>query len=226
MRLQLHLTPNTQPVPFNHLHQLTGALHKWLGPNHLHDGLSLYSFGWLKDANVQKEGLAFRKGTTWNISFFDSQAAKKVVGALMDIPEVAFGMRVAEVHLMPVPPFGERFSFRTDGSAVIARRKREDSSREYLLWDNPAADQALTRVLEKKLMAAGFTGNDLEVSVRFDRTYANARTRKITIEKNNHKIEHKGSECPVIVEGTPEAVRFAWLVGIGELTGSGFGGVR
>ena len=36
-------------------------------------------------------------------------------------------------------------------------------------------------------------------------------------------IQHKGSICPVIIEGTPEALQFAWLVGVGELTGSGKG---
>jgi CRISPR/Cas system endoribonuclease Cas6 (RAMP superfamily) len=30
----------------------------------------------------------------------------------------------------------------------------------------------------------------------------------------------------VVVEGTPEAVRFAWTVGVGELTGSGFGALQ
>lgn len=47
MRLHLRLSPNTTPVSFDHLHQLTGALHKWLGENEVHDELSLYSFGWL-----------------------------------------------------------------------------------------------------------------------------------------------------------------------------------
>jgi CRISPR-associated endoribonuclease Cas6 len=221
MRLQLHLTPNTQPVPFNHLHQLTGALHKWLGPNDIHDGLSLYSFGWLKEALIQKGGLAFPKGSRWNVSFYNVDTAKRAVQGLMDFPDVAFGMRVAEVRLLPVPDFGSQYNFRTDGSAIIARREREDKSREYLFWDNPLADSALTAVMQRKLIAAGFNGRDLEISIRFDRRYPKARTRKITIKN----IEHKGSECPVVVEGTPEAVRFAWLVGIGELTGSGFGGV-
>jgi CRISPR-associated endoribonuclease Cas6 len=221
MRLQLHLTPNTQPVPFNHLHQLTGALHKWLGHNDLHDGLSLYSFGWLKNAEMRNGHLQFRRGTLWNVSFSDMAVAKKVVGGLIDQPEVAYGMKVAEVRLLPPPDFGSRFVFRTDGSAVLTRRTREDNTREYLLWDNPLANQALTALLRKKLQTAGFTGSHLDVAVAFDRQYAKARTRKITIKN----IEHKGSECPVVVEGTPEAVHFAWLVGIGELTGSGFGGV-
>jgi CRISPR/Cas system endoribonuclease Cas6 (RAMP superfamily) len=30
----------------------------------------------------------------------------------------------------------------------------------------------------------------------------------------------------VVVTGTPEAVQFAWTVGVGELTGSGFGALK
>ncbi len=42
MRLNLRLTGNTTPVPFDHLHHRTGALHKWLGShNPEHEGLSL-----------------------------------------------------------------------------------------------------------------------------------------------------------------------------------------
>lgn len=50
MRLHLKLSANSQPVNFNHLPVLAGALHKWLGPNSEHDGLSLYSFSWLQGA--------------------------------------------------------------------------------------------------------------------------------------------------------------------------------
>ncbi len=37
---------------------------------------------------------------------------------------------------------------------------------------------------------------------------------------------YKTSECPVIVEGTPDAVQVAWLVGVGELTGMGLGALK
>jgi CRISPR/Cas system endoribonuclease Cas6 (RAMP superfamily) len=56
MRLHLSLTPNTEPVPFNYQHQLTGALHKWLGENELHDKISLYSFSWLRGRAERVDG--------------------------------------------------------------------------------------------------------------------------------------------------------------------------
>ena len=223
MRLQLHLTPNTQPVPFDHLHCLTGAIHKWLGPNNdLHDGLSLYSFGWLRGGESRKNGLSFPKGAVWSISFFEDDSARKLLKGLLNEPSVAFGMDVLEVQEVAPPDFQSKHHFLTDGSAIVVRQKRSDASREYMLWDNPVTDEVLTQSFRRKLSAAGFLGDDLNAQVRFDRAYANARTRKITIKGT----QHRGSECPVIIEGTPDTQYFAWTAGLGELTGSGFGALR
>ena len=222
MRLQLQLTPNTQPVPFDHLHQLTGALHKWLGQNDIHDGLSLYSFGWLRGGEQQKDRLTFPKGATWNISFYDGDKARQLLRGMLDKPELGFGMDLLEIREVDPPAFQEQHYFMTDGSAIVVRQKRPDGSRAYLLWDDPATDDALTQSFRRKLTTAGFDGEDLDVTVRFDRDYHSARTRKIAI-KGTH---HRGSECPVIIAGTPEAQYFAWTAGLGELTGSGFGALR
>lgn len=222
MRLQLQLTPNTQPVPFDHLHQLTGALHKWLGQNDIHDGLSLYSFGWLRGGEQQKGRLIFSRGATWNISFYDDDKARQLLKGMLDKPQLGFGMDLLEIREVNPPAFQEQHYFMTDGSAIVVRQKRPDGSRAYLLWDDPATDEALTQSFRRKLTTAGFSGDDLAVNVSFDRTYQNARTRKIAI-KGTH---HRGSECPVIIEGTPDAQYFAWTAGLGELTGSGFGALR
>ncbi len=222
MRVQLVLSPNTESLPFNHLHQLTGTIHKWLGENAVHDGLSMYSFGWLRGGEVRKGSLEFQKGANWNISFFDDELAKQLLKGVLNEPSVAYGMQVLQVNEIAPLFFGKQHIFHTDGSAILARQKRADNTREYLFWDSLAANELLTNLLRKKLSQAGFTREHLNVRVAFDRTYSNPRTRKISIRN----IEHKGSECPVIIEGTPEAIHFAWLVGIGDLTGSGFGALR
>ncbi|WP_181308511.1 CRISPR-associated endoribonuclease Cas6 [Rufibacter sp. XAAS-G3-1] len=220
MRIQLKLSPNTQSVPFNHLYQLTHRLHYWLGPeNALHDGLSLYSFGWLRGGTVKRGALAFPAGATWQISFYSEEATRKLLMGIINEPELFFGMRVYEVQELATPAFGEQYRFLADGP-VIARQVRPDGTREYLLHDSPAADVALTATLRHKLEKAGLSAEG--VSVAFDRSFLTPRHKLMEIKG----IQHKGSLCPVIVEGSPEAVQFAWLVGAGELTGSGFGGLR
>lgn len=221
MRLNLRLTGNTAPVPFDHLHQLTGALHKWLGPdNPEHRGLSLYSFGWLEGAKPQGGALAFPRGAAWFLSFHGPDAARRALDGILRDPEVAYGMRVFQAQEQPVPAFSGCYRFAVAGP-VLARIPRPGGGREYLLWDDPRAGEVLSRVLRSKLRAAGFTGEDLETTVEFDRMHAGARSKLVTI----NDIHHKASLCPVVT-GTPEAVRFAWEVGAGELTGSGFGALR
>ena len=220
MRIQLRLSPTKQLVPFNHLHQLTQRLHHWLGPeNSLHDGLSLYSFGWLRGGTVKRGALSFSNGATWQISFYADEASKKLLMGIINEPELFSGMRVYEVQELPNPSFAEQQRFLADGP-VIARQVRTDGSREYLLHDSPAADAALTATLRHKLDKAGLSSDG--VSVAFDRNYLNPKHKLVEIKG----IRHKGSLCPVVVKGSPEAVQFAWLVGAGELTGSGFGALN
>ncbi|WP_114781223.1 CRISPR-associated endoribonuclease Cas6 [Botryobacter ruber] len=224
MRIQLKLSPNTQQVPFNHLHELTKRLHHWLGPeNELHDGLSLYSFGWLRGGERIGNGLWFPNGSSWNISFHESEQGINLVKGILADRKAFFGMEVDKALEMPYPNFFEKQLFKVDG-AVVARKLRDDKTKEYLLFDNPEADDVLTRVLRKKMLAAGFSNEETELThVKFLRdNKGNPRVRKLSIKG----IDHKGSSCPVIVEGTPASTRFAWLVGIGELTGSGFGALQ
>ena len=224
MRIQLKLSPNTQQVPFNHLHELTQRLHRWLGPeNALHNGLSLYSFGWLKGGERVGNGLWFPHGASWNVSFHDSEQGIQLAKGILADRNAFFGMQVDKALEMPFPKFNEKQLFLVDG-AVVARKTRDDRTKEYLLFDNSEADAVLTRVLRKKMLAAGFSNEETEATTaKFSRdSGSKPRKRKITIKG----IDHKGSICPVIVEGTPASSRFAWLVGVGELTGSGFGALQ
>jgi len=226
MRLNLTLSPNSDPVPFNHLHKLTGTLHKWLGSdNDLHDGPSLYSVGWLKGGQGDGGALAFPDGARWRLSFYSDQAAKSALEGILDDPSVFAGMRVTEAQQQTTPSFSSGYRFAVD-APVVTRRRRDDGSREYLLYDDERADATLTQTLVRKMEAANLEVDPSDVQVRFDREHDGAHTKLATIEKGGHEIKHKGSVCPVIVEGPPKVPRFAWNVGIGELTGSGFGGLK
>lgn len=218
MRLQLQLSPNTKPVPFNHLHQLTGALHKWLGENNIHDGLSLYSFGWLRGGEKVGNYLHYPHGAIWNVGFYDSQHAWSLAKGIIQDDQLGYGMKVKKALELPIPAFTASHTFLVDGMVVV-RKKRSDDTREYLFWDNPQADDLLTGLLQKKLQKAGFSPEHQQVSVQFDRSYTKARIKLVDIKGT----KHKGSSCPVIISGSPEAISFAWKVGIGELTGSGLG---
>lgn len=215
MRIQLLLSPNAEAVPFNHLHKLTGCLHKWMGPNKVHDNLSLYSFGWLQGGKPKNGALYFPQGARWNLSFYDGDMARKVLMGIINDPTLFAGIRVAEVQEIAVPKFGEQFRFLADGPVLVRNYNQEDK-RVYLLHDMPEADRRLTEIMQRKLQSAGLP---TDIKLRFDRTYPKPKTKLLEVKG----IKHTGNLCPVVVEGPPEAVQFAWLVGAGELTGSGFG---
>lgn len=219
MRLHLRLSPNTVPVPFDHLAQLTGALHKWLGPNEVHDGLSLYSFGWLSGGRAQDGRVQFASGATWSVSFYDDVLGKRFLASVLANPTVAFGIRAEEVQLCDEPEFQGAHRFLT-ASPVLTRRNRDDGGRDHLRFDDPGATDTLTRTFHTKLTAAGLPGDG--ASVEFDREFRGAKTKLCRVKGN----DFRANACPVLATGSPEQLRLLWLCGAGDLTGSGFGALR
>jgi CRISPR-associated endoribonuclease Cas6 len=219
MRIKLKLTPNTQKFPFNYQHELTGVVHKWLGQNDLHGQISLMSYGWLRGGKAVQGGLDFPFGAEWFISFWNEQAAKTMLAGLLKYPDTCYGMRVSEAALMETPAFGNLHLFNAS-SPVLTRKNINDRERQELFYTEPEATETLTRTLMTRLETAGLESKGVRVA--FDRNNQRAKTKMITYKGNHHRV----SLCPVWVEGTPDQIAFAWHVGIGELTGSGFGGVE
>lgn len=219
MRLHLQLSPNREPVPFNYQHALTGAFHKWLGQdNELHDRISLYSFGWLDGGRMTNNHLAFPRGAQWRISFHDETLIEDFVNRALREPEVCYGMRLTAISQQATPHFGSRYHFKV-GSPVLARAPDADGRIKHLIYSDPEADDVLTATLHRKMDAAGLDAQHKTTRVCFDRAYRGAKTKLVRVKE----ISSRASVCPVIVEGTPDAVAFAWTVGVGHSTGSGFG---
>jgi CRISPR-associated endoribonuclease Cas6 len=224
MRIQLQLSPNIKPVPFSYLVDLRTALHTWLGPNDIHDDLSLYSLGWLKGGEKIGKNLYFPNGATWNLGFYNSDLGWDLAKGIIKDKHLAYGMKVEKALELPIPKFDTPTRFAVDG-AVLIRDSRPDGSRECVLWNDIRSDVILTQKLVQKMQKAGLDAHHHAVRVKFDRSYTKAREKLMVVKRmpGGKDIQHKGSVCPIIVEGTPEAIQFAWLVGVGELTGSGFG---
>lgn len=215
MRIHLQLSPNQEVVPFNYQSQVVGRMHKWLGENEWHDQTSLYSFSWLSGGKASKKGLDFKKGSSWFISAFDQSMLKALVSGIQDQPELAWGMMVRQITIQDTPSFGEREYFRV-GSPVFVKEKAGDKIHFYRYSDTKA-DGLLTQTLHTKLQRAGLSSDGASVS--FDRDYLRPKTKKVTYKG----IDNIANFCPVIVQGTPEQIAFAWNVGVGNSTGIGFG---
>ena len=222
MRLHLALTPNRTPVPFAYPHRLIGAFHKWLGINELHDRLSLYSLSWLDGSRAVNGHLEFPHEARWFLSAHDDERLERLVDGILASPAVCCGMRVHKVEQQPTPDFGPRYVFKV-GSPVLARGPDENGKDRHYTYDDPASDAILTATLRHKMDVAGLDAAHKNVTVAFDRNYRQAKTKLVTFKDG---IQMRANICPVIIEGTPEALRFAWNVGVGHGTGSGFGSLR
>jgi CRISPR/Cas system endoribonuclease Cas6 (RAMP superfamily) len=88
MRLHFTLSPNTEPVPFDYQHRLTGIFHKWLKENSLHDRISLYSLSWLDGSFARNGSLHFPNGARWFVSFHEEEYAEKLVGGALLQPKI------------------------------------------------------------------------------------------------------------------------------------------
>src|SRR5690606_26453665 len=211
-------TANTEPIPYNYQSSLVGAFHKWLGPNEIHDDISLYSLSWLSHGVAGKSGLDFPNGSTFYVSAPHTELLKKMIDGVFKGQDIRWGMKVREVILQPTPEFGESRRFLVQ-SPVLIKRNREEGGQQYFFHSDDKADEYLTETMHYKLSKAGLT-HDIEVM--FDPDYENPKSKKIQY----NGIDIKGTLCPVIVKGDPEAVSFAWDVGIGNSTGIGFGALK
>ncbi len=219
MRLNLRTTPNMKPVPFNYQRKLVGTFHKWMGKNDLHDTLSLYSLGWLSGGKATKGALDFKAGAHWSISSPDSDVLLKLINSIQAEPTIAYGMEVNEILVQHEPIFQSEARFVLQ-SPVLIKRTLEDKVEKYYYHTDDEAGALLSETLAHKLKQAG--KEHLKASVGFDRTYPKAQLKMI----NYNGVHIKGSICPIIIKGDPEAIAFAWNVGIGNSTGIGFGALK
>ena len=216
MRIYLKLSKNLEPVPFSYQQNLVGAFHKWVGINNIHDGLSLYSMSWLSQGRSEKgKSLNFDNGAVWFISSPDVSLIKQIIKGIQQSPEVAFGMYINEVVIKQTPKFPNSTRFNV-ATPVLVRNKEENGVKHYG-FDEEKANELLTNTLAKKLSKAGI--KDDTISVVFDKNYWKAKRKLITYKG----VGNKANLCPVIITGSPEAVAFAWDVGVGHSTGIGFG---
>jgi CRISPR-associated endoribonuclease Cas6 len=218
MRIFIRIRSDNKPVPFNYQPILTGAIHKWIGVNEIHDKTSMYSFSWLDGGSKNGDHLIFEKETNFDFSSYDKNLLKKVIAGIQLDPTINYGLEVSEVVITKTPLFRDKEIFHVSSPVLVKRREQDKEI--HFTYDQVETDHLLTETLKTKLRRAGLDDNNVHVA--FDRGYPGAKT-KIVYYKN---IGNKTSICPVIIEGSKEQIAFAWNVGVGNSTGIGFGALK
>jgi CRISPR-associated endoribonuclease Cas6 len=219
VRLHLYLEASSV-VDFDHLPALKGAFHRWTGHNTaLHDGLSLYSYSWLRGGRGTRGGLRFGQGAHWSIAAHDPAVIHDIISGVISKPGLDHDLVVRDARIQTVPDFeaGERH-FRVLSPVFIKDEVEKGKPADHLLPGHPRADELLTETLRHKLRQAGL--DDAGATVRFDPAYiAMAKTKVFQYKA----VRCRASVCPVLVSGTAKQLRFAWCVGVGHSTGIGCG---
>lgn len=216
MRLNIDISPNKTILPFDHSHLLSGTIHKWLGnENKWHGSIALYSYSWLNGGRKGSGGLYFPQGAKCFISAYSKDFIKTILKGILDDPDLFCGMKVLNVTIIEDPVFREETYFSV-GSPVLIKKRIKDGI-QHVLYDHTDAEHLMTETMITKMKTVGMDSNG--VNVRFDTNYLKAHTKLV----NYKGIKNKASICPVIINGTPEQLAFAWNVGVGNSTGIGFG---
>ena len=219
MRLHLYLDAR-QAVPFDYLPALKSAFHRWAGHNDaLHDGLSLYSYGWLRGGRAGRGGIRFAEGAHWFISAPDDALVRTLVSGAFRAPALDLGLTVREINMQAAPAFaaGEQ-AFRVASPVFIKHEPDKSRPADHLLPGHELADELLTATLRHKLRQAGL--DETGAAVRFDPAFVATAKSKLFKYK---QVQCRGSICPVLVSGSAEQIQFSWEVGVGHSTGIGCG---
>ncbi|QOJ27506.1 MAG: CRISPR-associated endoribonuclease Cas6 [Ignavibacteriales bacterium] len=220
MRFLIKTTPNLEIVPFNYQQKLLGVFHKWLGEeNPHHDQLSLYSVGWLWGSKSHREGFIFQDGADWSISAWDEKIQTRLTNAITLDQELFCGMRIKEIKTMKTPEFGNDYTFKTL-SPILARIKRENGTTEHLTYLHDNFPERLKQILLKKANHAKLELSDFSIII--EKNFKGNRIKVVTL----NKVGNKANFVKVRMQGDENAIKFAWCVGLGESTGSCFGGLR
>lgn len=219
MRLYIKLSKNTEIIPFNYQHLLTGVVNKWIGEeNEEHGKRSLHSFSWLQNTVSTKNGINLNRDAYFFISAHDVDLIKRITKGILDNPDTFCGSRVVDVQIKETPSFSNEERFFLNSPILI--RKRMNAKTKHVIYKEEDFETLLTENMKGKLKLAGLTPDDF--SVELDRSYAFPQTKLVDYKG----IKNKTTLAPVIIKGSPAQIAFAWEVGLGNSTGIGFGAIK
>lgn len=216
MRIYLETNSNIERVPFNYQQKLVGTVQKWLGYNDIHDSMSLYSFSWLMNGEIETNGFNFSKGSRWFLSFYDETYIKTIIKTILKDPIMFSGMRVVDIKIENTPNL-ESVDYFKIASPIFIKRKVGENFKHYTYQDSES-NELLVQTLKHKMRNANLP-EDETLNIEFDLAYNHKKIKTIDYQG----VKNKSNLCPIFMRGKPETKAFAWNVGIGNSTGIGFG---
>ncbi|MCK0115324.1 CRISPR-associated endoribonuclease Cas6 [Gelidibacter sp. F63206] len=219
MRIYLSLRKNDKSIPFNYQELLTGVIHKWIGKdNGVHGKSGHYSFSWIQNTIASKKGINLKDGAYFFIGTYKESLLKQIIKGILEDPEMFHGVKVNDVQIKNIPDFSSSEKFLM-ASPVLLKIKQEDKISHVTLEDNNF-EEVLTESFKNRLEKANLLSEGISIRLNPE---TNFRQTKLVTYKG---IKNRTSLAPIIIEGTPEQIAFAWCTGLGNSTGIGFGALK
>ena len=224
MRIKLTLRHFDPRLPFNHVNELSSAIHRWIGNNSLHGmEYSCLNFGMLTDLTKQGESLRFKSETPeWWIGCWNEDMVSRLISGIHKDSHLAFGVHVESVKVSKLPDLRNQMKWFAESPIIVRKKRGLGKPVEYIMFDHSEASNLLRQSLLKRLSANAIEVNEDSVYVSFDRHYRGSKSKLIYV--NN--IGVRGSICPVKVDAPLIVQEFLWTSGIGANTGMGFGALK
>lgn len=219
MRIYIKLSKNEKIIPFNYQELLTGVIHKWIGKdNKIHGKSGHYSFSWIQNTIANKKGINLNEDAYFFIGTYEESLLKQIIKGVLEDPNMFHGVKVIDVQIKNIPNFNSSEKFLM-ASPVLLKMKEGNKSKHVTIED-ANFEEVLTDSFKNKLNKANLLSDG--VSIRLNPETSFRQTKLVTYKG----IMNKTSLAPIIIEGTPEQIAFAWCVGLGNSTGIGFGTLK
>lgn len=220
MRIYIKLTENTRPIPYNYQELLTGVIHKWIGPeNDIHGKSGQFSFSWLQNTIADKNGgINLKQNAFFFISSPSVDFIKLVIKGITQDPTLFHGVVATDVQIANEPEFSNKETFFMASPVLL--KVIEEGNIRHITLDDEDFEEVLTSNFKRKLENAALPSDG--VSIRLNPETSYRRTKLITYKG----IKNKTTFAPIVIEGTPEQIAFAWNVGLGNSTGIGLGALK
>ena len=223
MFVKLNFTKNTKPIHIdNYIDALNSYVHRCLGKdNKYHDSFSGYNISSPQGGklNTNTGELSFDNGMYFILSFPDknSQIFSDLTKGITNGVEFGYGMKFVGVEILNIN-VGKEYDWIQTRCPVLLLSKKNNRGIRY---DDSEFIEELTNRTIKKLKHYDENINLNGFKITIINTGKN-KIKKVKIHNYNHK-------CNMIrmkIEGDKKTRKILYELGLGNLTGSGFGSLQ
>ena len=237
MRLKLYLNSenNIISVPFNYNHILSAIIYDLIDDidyaNKLHSK-STFKYFCFSQINISKRkmvdgGFISQNGRiSFIISSPDDKLITELVNGIMKKTHIIFlgqKLKIFKCEIIEQPNFFSKMEFITLSPVIVTTKKEIDGKLKE--WDL-APSEEFFKGIENNLIKKYLKFYDLDATDKTISVYSNMKSvkrKRISINKGENTTYHRAYNMDLVLEGSPDLIKFAYDCGISSKNSQGFG---